>query len=984
MDPIPYSRSARRLLLFVVAALLVPMIGLAQFQTGNIFGTIVDNQDQPLPGVTVTLSGGGAPQVFITDSEGRFRFPSLAPGRYTVNAELAGFGQATRDVVVNIGRNTDLSVTLAPTVSETITVTAETPLLDVRRTGTGATIGEVELESVPSARDPWVVLQQVPGVVMDRINIGGNESGQQSVYVGKGTYSAENLWALDGVNITDPAASGSSPTYYDFDSFEEMQVTTGGSDPRLGTPGVGLNMVTKRGTNDWRGSARYFLTDGEFQSDPEIPAEAVDYLGTPNLIDNIADYGGEIGGPVLRDRLWLWGAYSRNEIDNIVAGGTLDSTLLENTNAKLNAQITGNNSATVFYSLGDKIKTGRGASPTRPAETAWNQSGPTTVWKFEDTHIFSPNFFLTGLYANIEGGFGLAPAGGLDVEVWRGTDNVWHNSYYNYSTDRPQDQYRIDGSSFFDTASLNHELKFGFSYANTPVTSTSIWPGSGNYHRFRSSGFCSGLSEELGIDLPSNCTTVFVSRPANRAFEGQTSDAYIGDTILLGNLTLQLGLRYDQFSGQNSASAATGNPVAPELLPQIDFPGDSQEFDHSAVSARLGATYNLGTAKKTLIRGAYNQYASMLGTAAIAFGNPFYYVQSITYFGQDINGDRVVQRNEIFDDLGYYFFAYVDPANPGSAEATIRLDYDTEPQRTDEFIIGLEHELLPSFVIGANLTQRNISEITWLQFEKHQGQGDYYTPADYVVAGQVTGTLPNGESYSLPYYTVREGLPNPVYQVLTNRPDYEQKYESIEIFATKRLANRWMLRGNFTLSDWTQEIGDGAIQDPTQLRGPALTSVGCTTCDGSIVWEQSAGSGAKQDIFINSGWSYNITGLYQLPLDFTVGASLVGREGYPKAYSHIVAADGVEKYVLLPGYNDERYEDIMNLDLRLAKEFRIAGRAGLTLSADVFNVMDERTVLQRDSNLASGPGAGDPSESYDHIRELQSPRVIRFGARLSF
>src|SRR5688500_14382917 len=300
MDPIPYSRSARRLLLFVVAALLVPMIGLAQFQTGNVFGTIVDNQDQPLPGVTVTLSGGGAPQVFITDSEGRFRFPSLAPGRYTVNAELAGFGQATRDVVVNIGRNTDLSVTLAPTVSETITVTAETPLLDVRRTGTGATIGEVELESVPSARDPWVVLQQVPGVVMDRINIGGNESGQQSVYVGKGTYSAENLWALDGVNITDPAASGSSPTYYDFDSFEEMQVTTGGSDPRLGTPGVGLNMVTKRGTNDWRGSGRFFLTDGEYQSDPEIPEEAVDYLTTPNLIDNIADYGGEIGGPVLR------------------------------------------------------------------------------------------------------------------------------------------------------------------------------------------------------------------------------------------------------------------------------------------------------------------------------------------------------------------------------------------------------------------------------------------------------------------------------------------------------------------------------------------------------------------------------------------------------------------------------------------------------------------------------------------------------------
>src|SRR5688572_9680445 len=191
----PLSPPARRMTMLLALALLLPTVALAQFQTGNVFGIVMDNQGQALPGVTVTLSGGGAPQLFVSDGEGRFRFPALPPGRYSLKAELSGFGAVTRAIDVSVGSNTEVEVTLSPALTETITVTADSPVLDVRRTGTGATIPQVELDSIPTARDPWVVLQQVPGVVMDRINIGGNESGQQSVYVGKGTYSSENLWA---------------------------------------------------------------------------------------------------------------------------------------------------------------------------------------------------------------------------------------------------------------------------------------------------------------------------------------------------------------------------------------------------------------------------------------------------------------------------------------------------------------------------------------------------------------------------------------------------------------------------------------------------------------------------------------------------------------------------------------------------------------------------------------------------------------------
>src|SRR5205085_1979916 len=223
------------------------------------------------PGVTVTLSGVGAAQNTVTDGSGKFRFINLSPGTYTLKSELAGYGTATRSgVSVNLGRNADVTMTLNPSVSQSITVTAEAPLLDVRKTGTGNDVPRVELEKIPTARDPWVILQQTPGVSMDRNNVGGNESGQQSVYVSKGTIGTQATWNVDGVNVTDFAATGSSPSYYDFDSFEEMQITTGGSDPRIMTPGVQLNMVTKRGTNDYSGSARYYKTDGDWQADPQI------------------------------------------------------------------------------------------------------------------------------------------------------------------------------------------------------------------------------------------------------------------------------------------------------------------------------------------------------------------------------------------------------------------------------------------------------------------------------------------------------------------------------------------------------------------------------------------------------------------------------------------------------------------------------------------------------------------------------------------
>ena len=145
------------------------------------------------------------------------------------------------------------------------------------------------------------------------MNIGGTQSGQQSAYVGKGTDTSQNTFNMDGVTITDMAAVGSSPTYYDFDAFQEIQVGTGGTDASIATPGVTLNMVTKRGTNVVHGSGRIFYTPWELQAN-NLPREARDEGYTNATVDRVSrlqsgglgiqDYGVEVGGPLWPER---WG-----------------------------------------------------------------------------------------------------------------------------------------------------------------------------------------------------------------------------------------------------------------------------------------------------------------------------------------------------------------------------------------------------------------------------------------------------------------------------------------------------------------------------------------------------------------------------------------------------------------------------------------------------------------------------------------------------
>jgi hypothetical protein len=965
--------------ILALALLFVSGVALGQAQTGNVYAKASDEQGAGLPGVAVTLSGIGAPLTQVTNVNGDARFLNLAPSStVTLDFALQGFGKVSRkNVVVAVGQNTEIYVTMKLSgVAAEVVVTGESPLLDTRRTATGANISQTELSSIPTARDPWVVLASVPGVQVDRINVGGNESGQQSLYVTKGSSTNNGTWNVDGVNITDVGAVGSTPTYYDFDSFQEMQVSTGGADVTLLTAGANLNMVTKRGTNDVHGSARVFATDNRWQSGLQNDeARSQGFVGG-NKIDSIQDYGLEVGGPIVKDRLWLWGSYGRDQVNLRTPGtaalpaGTSDKTTLEDINAKLNAQVIDNNSATLFFLRGDKIKIGRNAAPTRPHETTWDQSGPTSLYKLEDSHIFSPNLFATALWSSVSGGFGLISEGRPFIGTtpnyaYRSADGVNHNAYEDYITDRPQHQFSANLNAFARTGDVGHEFKFGFSYRTTPVTSSTTWPHgirmieSTNPERFRVRVY-----RTSAIDY----TTKFYS-------------GYLSDTLTIKNLTVNLGVRYDNQSGNNQASTSAANESFPDIIPAISNTDTSTVFHWKNFSPRIGLTYALGKdTDKTLIRATYGRFVDNLGGGQLFFNSNTQYGY-IWYRWHDLNHDHIAQRSEInFNQIDY---AYNINPSCTSCPNPNRINPDLKSPTTDEVTLGLEREVIPGLAVSLTGTYRKLKDFAWTPRYGLNADGSMhvYTAADFEQVDTLHLTDTQGRAVNVPVYDLKASAPAFVGKYLTNRSDYSQEYKGVELAINKRYSNRWAMRAAFTWNDWTQSVGQGGIEDPTQALNNLVQSFtwGASTANGPVVYSAGTGSGSKANVWINSHWNLNVSGMYTLPLDFNVAGNLFMRQGYPTLqtdandYCNSVGCPTL----LLQPIGSDRLNTVTELDLRLSKEIKVSPLS-ITLSIDVFNVLNRQIVMQRQSDTSLNVHTG------GDIQETQSPRVVRFGARIAF
>ena len=933
----------------------------AQVFTGRIDVTVEDSTGGRLPGVNVDLTGP-VTQSQVTDAQGQAHFLSLTVGTYTVKTNLSGFNPYTNnDVVVAAGAATPVMVRLAVAgTAETVNVTAATPIIDAKKTGTVTTISLEELQNIPSGRDPWVVMQTVPGIIVDRVNVGGSESGQQSGYQAKGASSADATWNLDGVPITDMAATGATPTYYDFDMFQEVNVTTGGSDMTSSTGGVHLSLVLKSGTNTPHGSSRIYYENESMQSN-NMDATLARNLGSPNGKGNrtefYKDFGFEVGGPLVKDHLWAWGALGKTDVKNLTIIQTPDQTILKQRAFKAQAQATSSIRGSFSYFKNNKEKFGRSASATRPPETTWNQGslGP-GFFKGEGNFVVAHNLFLTARLSHYPWGFFLTPQGGMTPSVYIDDSGVNHGSYFDYRSERPMDTASGEGNYFVG----KHELKFGFSWRKTEVHSTSVWPGSRviTIHN----GYPNMLAQATA-DLPNDAQAKYIS-------------AWIGDTLTAARLTANIGVRFDR---QTDSPLAMTSPALTfgnfaRWLPAITAPAVPNAIKMTAASPRVGVSYALDENRRTQARGSYAMFASQLGNGSSSFISVMQY-RYITFEAIDLNGNRIADANEINYNARDSFSGF-DPNNPSKIDASINRLGNYGVPKTHEVIFGVDHEVAPSFGVSAAFTWRKMIDFNW---DPRTG----VRSGNYTQVGTLTASgLPDGSSASTPYYRVNAAtLPAAALaggRERLKRDGYHQRFIGFELSATKRLANRWMGRFGFS-SNKHQEFFDNpatAIEDPTPTNTNPLVN-------GGLVMVRSGGSGKSNIYQLLPLYQIIGTGLYQAPYGIDLAFNYNLRQGFGQPWfrSNVATGDvftNNKSVLLVKDVGKNRLPKVQTLDVRVGKLVKVQ-RASFNVDLDVFNILNSGTVLGRQYDYRRTGVTG-----FNQVLEIMNPRIMRLGVRFNF
>jgi hypothetical protein len=346
--------------LIAAAWLLSASIPASAQGLGSIFGKVTDASGGAVPGVTVTVTGTGLqlPRTAVTAESGAYQFPNLPIGTYEVTFELQGFKKATRpNILITAGFNAPVDQALeVGSLSEVLTVSGVSPVVDTKRTTTGAVFDLPTLENIPTARDPWMVVYMTPGVQLSGTNVGGSSSGSQPTISSRGT-SANVQWNLEGGNNTD-VRGGTSASYFNFDSLEQIQVINGGGDVSVQSSGIYINLITKSGSNVFKGSATGTLLNDALQF--QNVTEELFNTGTGGFlsgapVNRVTNISGEFGGPIIKNKLWFWANADHQDINNYVLN-YFDASKSQQCAAYADAQRLGTLAGQITYDSLDSVQ----------------------------------------------------------------------------------------------------------------------------------------------------------------------------------------------------------------------------------------------------------------------------------------------------------------------------------------------------------------------------------------------------------------------------------------------------------------------------------------------------------------------------------------------------------------------------------------------------------------------------------------------------
>jgi hypothetical protein len=926
---------------------LTAVPAVAQVQTGSILGVATDSSGAVMPGVTVTLSGErliGGPQTAVTDAAGAYRFDRLPPGTYSVKFELQGFKTIDRtDIIVNASFVATINAKLeVGALTETITVTGESPTVDVRSTLQQTVMSQEVLEGVPTGRDPWSLAKLIPGVQVATYDVGGTQSIQQSSLSSHGSNTNDVSYNIDGATVNWPGGGGGATMlYYDQGMFEEVNYMTSAIPAEVLVGGVSINMVTKAGGNQWRGNLRYSFANDDLQSENHLDLQRTypNLLGNPTQTTYDVNLSG--GGAIIQNRVWVNGTVRRWIVDKFVnarnpdGSQALDDNTLKNYSGKVTASISPNNKLMFSYLWNDKIRGHRRDGNLRQPDVASVvQTNPasTTQVKYtgiRDTLVFESSF-----------------------SVMDGQTN------YTYQPDTAPDAIRWEdstlGESFNAADREDHQPNSRLQFDNTVSYSMNDFGGE---HLFKGGVQFGQLKYESQYSVLGDIHLLFNNGVATTVRQYNTPNIFKNEARVLGlfvqdswtigqRLTLNLGARWDRYTG---ILPEQSNPAG-QFAPARSIPR-SEPIKQNIGVWRLGSAYDMFGNGRTAVKASVSRYATQVGIDRVTSVNPLA-TGNRTCPWNDANGDRRFQASEITGACSGF---------SGGVSTFYAADGVDWPY-SDEFTAGVEHQVMSDMRVGVMYYYRTNRDQLGVR-NTLVPTGTYSTHNLNIPAN------PLGVS-SVTVYNLRPDLASATNNIRDNDPLLDTDYKGVEITAAKRFTNRWQMvagltfgknEGGLNANGGNGQSGTNDLNDPNNL-----------------VFERGI-------VGNDSEVALRISGSYRLPWDINLSGSLVSNSGYPFITTYQVtrafaATQGValtraSQTVPLTERGEERFPSVTMVDLRLAKAFRFAGNRRFSPQIDFFNIGNASTVVNHTVALGS---------SYLAPVEILAPRIIRVGFSLDF
>jgi hypothetical protein len=848
----------------------------AQVQTGSILGIATDSSNAVMPGVTVSLSGDkliGGVQTQTTDATGSYRFDRLPPGGYNIKFELQGFRTIDRTgIAISASFVATVNAKLeVGSLSETITVTGESPTVDTKSNLQQTVMNQEVLEGIPSGRDPWSVAKVIPGVQVSTYDVGGTQSFQQSSLSSHGSSTNDVSYNIDGATVNWPGGGGGATMmYYDQGMFEEVNYMTSAIPAEVMAGGVSINMVTKDAGNRWRGDVRYNYSTGCLTPQNPTPGclESDNLSGAPGLaLGNPTQSGYDLnfsgGGALIHDRLWVNGGVRRWIINKLVNAknddGTqaIDDNTLKNYSGKGVFSASSTQKVSFSYNWNNKIRGHRRDTPPNlvPDIASLVQTNPASSTQAKYTGIHNKTVF--------ESSFSL-----MNGE----TD-------YGYQPGTPATAIRVVDSTR-DTArnaaqrgeqNPNSRLQFDniLSYSRPGWAGDHLFKGGVQFARLYFDDKNQVLNNQYlnySNGLPINV------QEFNTPTEALNIDKVFGvfgqDSWAVGrNLTLNLGVRFDHNIGILPAQSTTGGPYI--AARSID---ESTPIKQNLFVWRTGASYDPIGDGKTALKASASRYGLQVGIDRVLNVNPFQSA-SQTCPWTDPNNDGIAQPNEF--GIGC----------SGFPSTTIRYAGSNGPRwpHSDEITAGVERELVKNMRVGVMYYHRTNRDQIGTRNLAVPTTG--YTPFTITVPNGPGGTLASPKPLTATVYNLQAAFNGVQGNVVDNDPFLDTNYNGVEVTAQKRFSNRWQMVAGFTAGRNTGGINAAGGQSSTaDLNDPNLAAY------------------AKGIVGTDSLYAFRLSGSYRAPYDIQIAGTMVSNTGYPFMSTYSVTRTAVD----LPGTEQHR------------------------------------------------------------------------------